>query len=259
MEQAEPPIEQPKPPFPVSEATSSSSSDQRRSERLRRRTSLQVSSGSSIVPPPPSPAIEGVESILLKQFSSPKGAGSPMRSRSREESGTPPTPGATTAGIPFGRGRPTPSSSSVSGLRDRAHTVSGPSPRRFAAGRAPSAASPNDYGDHKHGPPSSTGAVQRGPGFLRSGPAPSSSSATPSSPGAAHPSSSSSSLASVHERVTGVSPQFVFLQLYRGSCFGEAGKGEAPIPLPATTDIERSIKNLDRIHAYVFLIISGGK
>ncbi len=46
-----------------------------------------------------------------------------------------------------------------------------------------------------------------------------------------------------------MSPQFVFLQLYRGSCFGEAGKGEAPIPLPATTDIERSIKNLDRIHA----------
>ncbi len=63
---------------------------QRKADRLKRRTSLQVSGGSGLASaPPPSPSVmEGVESILLKQFSSPKTSGSPLRSR--EASGTPP-------------------------------------------------------------------------------------------------------------------------------------------------------------------------
>ena len=53
-----------------------------------------------------------------------------------------------------------------------------------------------------------------------------------------------------HERVTGISPQFVFLQLFHNSCFGNVqNMEEKPILLPATKTIEASIRNLDRIHA----------
>ncbi len=52
------------------------------------------------------------------------------------------------------------------------------------------------------------------------------------------------------DRVTGISPQFVFLQLYHLSVFGKApADGEVPVPLPKIPAIETSIKNLDRIHA----------
>ena len=127
----------------------------------------------------------------------------------------------------------------TAGMRDRAHTVSGPSPRRLgpasntsgnnAAGGPSSGGSSGASSRH----PSSAGGIRRGPDFLRSD-----SSADPAKK-ASH----------VQERVTGISPQFVFLQLYQSAFFGGGGadKHDRPILLPHT--METSIKNLDRIHA----------
>jgi len=47
--------------------------------------------------------------------------------------------------------------------------------------------------------------------------------------------------------MTGVSPQFVFLQLYLGCHFGDPNQLAKPVLLPPS--METSIKNLDRIHA----------
>ena len=90
------------------------------------------------------------------------------------------------------------------------------------------------------------GAVKRGPDFLKSGTSQSIQQGTTATalapPKTEKPSSS--------ERVTGISPQFVFLQLYHLSCFGSVRETEKPVMLPATRGIETSIKNLDRIHAH---------
>ena len=130
--------------------------------------------------------------------------------------------------------------------RDRAHTISGPSPQRLrnAAGTAVAAAA----GSPRHGGGGGTSAssrenlVRRGPDFLRSGHAPSSAGGT---------SSLLTGGMERAERVTGISPQFVFLQLYHSSCFGKvaAKESEKPILLPNSSTIEASIRNLDRIHA----------
>ena len=96
-------------------------------------------------------------------------------------------------------------------------------------------------------------AVKRGPDFLKSGSSSQQSqqgmTATTSAP--VPPKSEKQS----SERVTGISPQFVFLQLYHLSCFGNVKGGggepeEKPVMLPASRGIEMSIKNLDRIHAH---------
>ncbi len=155
--------------------------------------------------------------------------------------------------IPFGRGDPR-----SGGLRDRAHTVSGPSPRRFMGGQGAGRRGAEGGIQEQ---PVSAGAVQRGPDFLRNrGQA---SNSPSSSPGVPSPTSvtaststssinqqpaSVSSTSSAQERVTGISPQFVFLQLYLGTCFGDVSKGDAPIILPSSSAIETSIKILDRIH-----------
>jgi len=138
------------------------------SERLRRRTSLQPLQAA------PPASLGGAESVLLKQFASPKGGGSsPMHGRSREASGTPPTPG-NAAGVPFGRARP-PSEQNVSGVRDRAHTVSGPSPRRMAAMKGGAS-----------NRPVTAGVVQRGPDFLGGPTALKPAPHPPASPGLVH-------------------------------------------------------------------------
>ena len=168
-------------------------------EAMRRRISLGV--GGSILP-------SASDSLLAKQLSQSKGNSPTMRSR--EASGTPPTPG--TGGVPL-RMRSNVDSRSPGGfgIRDRAHTVSGePSPRKISLS-------------------SQTSGIRRGPDFLRSG------------------SSASTSNDRGHERVTGISPQFVFLQLYHN--YNSKAGGPKPILLPATKMIETSIRNLDRIHA----------
>lgn len=104
------------------------------------------------------------------------------------------------------------------GKRDRAHTISGPSPRRM---------------------PQSGLARRSGPDLLRANPSTSASS-----------SSSSSAATERAERVTGVSPQFVFLQLYHQCMFGDVKDLGKPLLLPANSAIEASIRNLDRIPAH---------
>ena len=54
------------------------------------------------------------------------------------------------------------------------------------------------------------------------------------------------------ERVTGISPQFVFLSLYHSSTFGAIQPSEKPLAVPSTSkSIESSIRILDRIYPYV--------
>ncbi|TRY76727.1 hypothetical protein TCAL_07432 [Tigriopus californicus] len=171
----------------------------------RRRISLQHGGA---------PNADSTENLKLK-INSPLKTGSPMRSR--EASGTPPTLTPISGPASSGVGsRPPKLLLDSSMRRDRAHTISGPSPRRFNRDSA-----------------SGTGSagIRRGPEFLRS-----QTSGGPSSERA--------------ERVTGISPQFVFLQLYHNSSFGNTNSLDQPILLPATKAIETSIKNLDRIHAH---------
>ena len=114
------------------------------------------------------------------------------------------------------------------GMRDRAHTVSGPSPRRLGPGgggaAASAAAAAGSGGSSGAASRHPSGVVRRGPDFLRSD-----SSVDPAKK-ASH----------VQERVTGISPQFVFLQLYHSSYFGSADCKDRPILLPPT--METSIK-----------------
>jgi hypothetical protein len=181
-------------------------------EILRRRQSLQV----------------GVEDALRRQVatatSSPKARQSPL-SRSRQESSTPPSAEVSNAspGVAV-RPRNT-DSAAMGGPRDRAHTISGPSPIRSAPSRDPPA-------------------VRRGPDFLRNP-----SMTAGAGGGGGGGSGGSGGGKPREERVTGISPQFVFLQLYHLSCFGNVGDAERPVMLPTSTTIETSIRNLDRIHA----------
>ena len=125
--------------------------------------------------------------------------------------------------------------------RDRAHTISGPSPQRIRSSASAAAASFSS-GSPRHSaaagasalPQSSRSSNRGSTDFPRAG-----SSASQQHPGLERA-----------ERVTGVSPQFVFLQLYHNSWFGKMTKeSEKPILLPASSTIEASIRNLDRIHA----------
>lgn len=116
-------------------------------------------------------------------------------------------------------------------MRDRAHTISGPSPRKIPLTR-PSVSSLGQV-------PNKTGAM--GPG----------------------------SLIREHktERVTGISPQFVFLTLFHSYGFGRmqnptamleqdvfndgsATRNDTPLLVPNSTGIKLAIKSLDRIHAH---------
>ena len=192
-------------------------------EILRRRQSLAT--------------IGAEEAVLRRQVSSSSSSPKTRQSMSPQSrtrhgtgSGTPPAAGSAVGERPLSSSRNQDSSAGGrrGGPRDRAQTISGPSPLRMS---------------------SHPGAVKRGPDFLKSGtsqPGQQSSTATATSsalpPKAEKPSSS--------ERVTGISPQFVFLQLYHLSCFGSVREAEKPVMLPATRGIETSIKNLDRIHAH---------
>ncbi|XP_040576588.1 tuberin [Lepeophtheirus salmonis] len=53
-----------------------------------------------------------------------------------------------------------------------------------------------------------------------------------------------------NDKVSGISPQFVFLMLYQSSTFGNAASLEKPLLLPSNKITENSIKNLDRIPAH---------
>ena len=199
-------------------------------EILRRRQSLQTI---------------GVEEALLRRQVSSSSSSSPKArqsqsplSRSRQGSGTPPASRNQDSSAASGRR----GSGAVAGggggggaagpPRDRAHTISGPSPLRSSSQAA--------------------AAVKRGPDFLKSVGSPqgqqgatASTSVVPAPPPPLKAEKPSS------ERVTGISPQFVFLQLYHLSCFGSVKESEErPVMLPATRGIEMSIKNLDRIHAH---------
>ena len=138
-------------------------------------------------------------------------------------------------------------SSSSSMRRDRAHTISGPSPQRLrnaAATAATAAGSPRHIATAGTAPQSRESflaATRRSADFLRGG-----------GVGGGGPSPFQLGGAEKAERVTGVSPQFVFLQLYHSSCFGKVSasrESEKPILLPTSGPIEASIRNLDRIHA----------
>ena len=223
----------------------------RRKERvqeiLRRRQSLQTI---------------GVEEALLRRqvssssSSSPKARQSPL-SRSRQESGTRTPPASAAVGerpVSSMRNQDSSASSRRSsgavvgggggggGPRDRAHTISGPSPLRTSS-------------SHSRGEQAAAAVVvKRGPDFLKSGSSQSQQGPTATSvpplPPLPPPKSEKPSSA---ERVTGISPQFVFLQLYHLSCFANVKGNDAeekPVMLPASRGIEMSIKNLDRIHAH---------
>jgi tuberous sclerosis protein 2 len=116
-------------------------------------------------------------------------------------------------------------------IRDRAHTISGPSPRKMPLSRQLGA---------------NLGQVQNKQGAIGSG-----------------------SLISEHkaERVTGISPQFVFLTLYHSYGFGRMQnptamldhedvqsetrkQNDAPLLVPNSEGIKMAIKSLDRIHAH---------
>jgi len=131
------------------------------------------------------------------------------------------------------------------GPRDRAHTISGPSPLRTSS-------------SHSRGEQAAAAVVvKRGPDFLKSGSSqsqqgPTATSVPPLPPLPPLPPPKSEKPSSA-ERVTGISPQFVFLQLYHLSCFANVKGNDAeekPVMLPASRGIEMSIKNLDRIHAH---------
>ena len=113
-------------------------------------------------------------------------------------------------------------------MRDRAHTISGLSPRK-----APLARQPGNFAQ-----------VQNKSGTMGQG-----------------------SLTQDHkpERVTGISPQFVFLTLYHSYGFGRmqnptalldsenndlsTSNSDTPILVPNSESIKMAIKSLDRIHA----------
>ena len=207
-------------------------------EILRRRQSLQTI---------------GVEEAMLRRqvsssSSSPKARQSPL-SRSRQGSGTPPTSTAvgerpvsssrnqdSSASSRRGSGAVAGGGGGGGGPRDRAHTISGPSPLRTSS--------------HSREQAAAAAVVKRGPDFLKSG-GNSQTQGQTTATSAPPPPPSSKSEKQSSERVTGISPQFVFLQLYHLSCFGNLKElEEKPVMLPASRGIEMSIKNLDRIHAH---------
>ena len=159
------------------------------SEReLKRRTSLQSSSGQDL-------------NLIRKPEDSYALATPPRTPHSREPSG-----GSSSKASKLQYG-----SYGSSGFRDRAHTISGPSPRR-----------PNQ--DMRFGSISSSGSFSS-----KTGPPP-----------------ASSDISHKMERVTGISPQFVFLTLYHSQNFGSLQGDEKPMLInTANKSIEASIKQLD--------------
>ena len=151
----------------------------------KRRTSLQSTSGQDL-------------NLIKRQDESYALATPPRTPHSREPSG--------------GKGNKLQYGSYGSaGFRDRAHTISGPSPRRpvLDAARYGSISSSGSFSS-KTGPPTSESTHKM-------------------------------------ERVTGISPQFVFLTLYHSQNFGNLNENEKPMLInTGNKSIEASIKQLDR-------------
>ena len=156
---------------------------------LKRRTSLQSSSGQDL-------------NLIRKADDSYALATPPRTPHSREPSGGS-SSGTKTSKLQYG-------SYGSSGFRDRAHTISGPSPRRPVQ-------------DMRFGSISSSGSFSS-----KTGP------------------SNTSEMSHKMERVTGISPQFVFLTLYHSQNFGALQDNEKPMLInTGNKSIEASIKQLD--------------
>ena len=177
---------------------------------LRRRTSLQSSSGQEL--------------NILKREDSNFALATPPRTPLTAKPGSDQKP-------PFFENRAKAEAlqsgsygSAGTGIRNRAYTISGPSPRsrasRLSAMAGVTGSSVSSSGSFS----SKTGHVydQQGP---------------------------SSVSGSKMERVTGISPQFVFLTLYHSQCLGNIPLTEKPMLVNTSNkSIESSMKILDRIY-----------
>jgi tuberous sclerosis protein 2 len=184
--------------------------EEERNELLRRRTSLQPSLSSQ------GSATNICNDNRLLRATPPAYALTtpPSTPHARESSGTPNLMHSRnrTAALQAG------SYGSTGGMRDRAHTFSGPSPRRSLRT------------DGSNSQPGGTSV---------------------SSTGSFSSKSIGGGSVTEHklERVTGISPQFVFLTLYHSQYFGNIQISEKPMLInPSNKFIESSLKILDRIH-----------
>ena len=129
-------------------------------------------------------------------------------------------------------------------IRDRAHTISGPSPRRsqVSSQRGP-------FSPHTAATPATSVA---------------SSGSFSSKVGHSYLEQQQQQIQKL-ERVTGISPQMVFLTLYHSQCFGNMPDSEKPMLINTSNkSIESSLKILDRIyphetHKIGILYVGGGQ